>query len=468
LTKDFVNSGFNAQHVLATICKSRTYQHSVVTNKWNEDDTLNYSHAVPRRLTAEALFDAIYLATGAAEKLPGVPAGFRAAQLPDAGISVPFLEDFGKPVRESACECERSSGMVLGPILKLINGPTVADALADPASELSQLAVKETDDAKLIEEVFLRFLARKPTESELKLGMEALKAAAGDHAKAVAALADYEKQVPEKQAAWEASISQPVVWQPLDASEVKSTAGATLIKQDDKSIVATGTLAKDVYTILAPVELKQITGVRLEALSDAALPANGPGRAPNGNFVVSELKVLLAPKSEASQSQPLVLENATADFSQDSFSPAAVFDGNDQTGWAISPQFGKSHEAIFETKEETGHEGGSLLTITISQQYADGKHVLGKFRLSVTDAARPLARPKLPEPIAAALAVLKEQRTEEQAAAIAAHYRSLDANLTRLTAEVKSAADQVKNVRLNGIQDLGWALINSPAFLFNR
>jgi hypothetical protein len=59
LSKDFVASGFNAQHILRTICKSRTYQHSVVTNKWNEDDTINYSHTIPRRLPAEALYDAI-------------------------------------------------------------------------------------------------------------------------------------------------------------------------------------------------------------------------------------------------------------------------------------------------------------------------------------------------------------------------------------------------------------------------
>src|SRR5205823_7018661 len=111
------------------------------------------------------------------------------------------------------------SGMVLGPILKLINGPTVADALTDAASELNQLAAKQTDDAKLIEEIFVRFLARKPMASELKLGVEALKAAADDHAKAVAALAEYEKQIPEKQAAWEASIGKPGVWQSLEPSE---------------------------------------------------------------------------------------------------------------------------------------------------------------------------------------------------------------------------------------------------------
>ena len=65
LTKDFVDSGFDIQHMLKTICKSRVYQHSVKTNKWNVDDTINYSHALPRRLPAEVLFDAIHVAAGA-------------------------------------------------------------------------------------------------------------------------------------------------------------------------------------------------------------------------------------------------------------------------------------------------------------------------------------------------------------------------------------------------------------------
>jgi hypothetical protein len=467
LAKDFVASGFNAQHILRTICKSRTYQLSVATNQWNEDDTINYSHAIPRRLQAEALYDAIFIATGATEKLPGVPAGFRAAQLPDAGISVPFLEDFGKPVRESACECERSSGMVLGPILKLINGPTVADALTDASSDLNKLSGQKIDDAKLIEEVFVRFLARKPTVSELKLGTEALKAAAEDHAKAVAALADYEKQISEKQVAWEGSLGKAVTWQALEASELKSAAGATLTKQEDESIVASGKLAKDVYTIVAPLGLKEITGLKLEAISDASLPGKGPGRAPNGNFVVSELKVSVAAKSDATPSKPLVLENASADFNQDNYPAAGAIDGNDETGWAVSPQFGMNHEAVFEVKEDS--EGGErVLTITISQQYVDGKHCLGKFRLSVTDGERPLSRPKLPEAVAAALAAPKEQRTAEQAKTVADYYRSIDVELTKLTAAVKSADDQMKNARALGIQDLAWALINSPAFLFNR
>ena len=468
LTKDFIESKFDAQHILRTICKSRAYQSSVVTNKWNEDDTINYSHNIPRRLPAEVLYDAIYLATGAQENLPGVPAGFRAAQLPDAGLSIPFLDDFGRPVRESACECERSSGMVLGPIMKLINGPTVADALAAPGSELSQLVATQPDDAKLLEEVFLRFLARKPTEQELKLGLEALQAAAADQGKAAATLAEYEKQIPAKQAAWEASVGKPLVWTTLEPSELKSNVGATFAKQEDKSVLVAGATGLDVYTLTLPLDKKGVTAIRLEALSDPSLAAGGPGRAQNGNFVVSELKATIAPKSDPSKVEPLMLQNASADFSQENWHVSAAIDGREDTGWAVSPQFGKNHEAIFETKSDAGHEGGSILTLTLSQQFPDGKHLLGRFRLSVTDASRPIGGAKLPEAIAAALAVPKEQRNAEQLAALAAHYRTLDGELAKLTAEVQRAADQAKNARAIGIQDLGWALINSPAFLFNR
>ena len=73
LTQEFIKSGFDVQHMVKTICKSRTYQLAIATNKWNEDDTINYSHALPRRLPAEVLFDTIYFTTGAQTKIPGSP-----------------------------------------------------------------------------------------------------------------------------------------------------------------------------------------------------------------------------------------------------------------------------------------------------------------------------------------------------------------------------------------------------------
>ena len=78
LTHEFVAHQFDMQHLIRTICKSRVYQQSIRTNKWNQDDDLNYSHAVPRRLPAETLFDAIHVATGSLPRIAGAPAGFRA------------------------------------------------------------------------------------------------------------------------------------------------------------------------------------------------------------------------------------------------------------------------------------------------------------------------------------------------------------------------------------------------------
>ena len=106
LTQQFIETDFDMRHVLRMICTSRTYQLSVATNPWNEDDTTNYAHALARRLPAEVLFDAIHVATGAVPKIPGVPEGTRAVQLPDVGIELPsgFLFDPGAP---STRECLR-------------------------------------------------------------------------------------------------------------------------------------------------------------------------------------------------------------------------------------------------------------------------------------------------------------------------------------------------------------------------
>ncbi len=70
--------------------------------------------------------------TGSAPEFPGVPRGTRAVQLPDVGVKLAdgFLANLGRPVRESACECERSSELQLGSILSLVSGPTVDQAIS--------------------------------------------------------------------------------------------------------------------------------------------------------------------------------------------------------------------------------------------------------------------------------------------------------------------------------------------------
>jgi len=82
-------------------------------------------------------------------------------------------------------------------------------------------------------------------------------------------------------------------WTVLDPSSFISANGATLTKQGDLSILASGTNpATDTYTITAQTSLTGITGIRLEVMADASLPTDGPGRAsPSGNFKLTEIEL---------------------------------------------------------------------------------------------------------------------------------------------------------------------------------
>jgi hypothetical protein len=168
LTAEFVKSNFDLRHLMRTICQSRTYQLSIIPNKWNEDDTINFSHASPRRLSAEQMLDAVAVATGVRPQFSGMPKGMRPVELPDGIVAGnDFLALFGRPKRQSACECERTSGLTLSHALNLINGTTLSEAINSPNSRIARLARDEADDRKLIEEIYLSCLNRLPTDKEV-------------------------------------------------------------------------------------------------------------------------------------------------------------------------------------------------------------------------------------------------------------------------------------------------------------
>ncbi|GIW81531.1 MAG: hypothetical protein KatS3mg105_3338 [Gemmatales bacterium] len=477
LTKEFIDSGFDVQHLYKTICKSRTYQHSYKPNKWNADDRINYSHAIPRRLPAEVLYDAIHRATGSLSRLPGLPPGSRAAQLVDTNVPIPgsFLDLFGQPARESACECERTDSVMLGSVLNLVNGPVINDAIRDPNNAIAKLLEREKDDAKVVEEMFLMILCRQPTPEELKAGILALQGneeefkrmiAAADQAQA--ALAAYEKTLPQRLEQWEASLAKEPTWTVLKDVSAKSSAGATLTKLADHSILASGKNGSpDVYTVSATTDLKNITGIRLEVLPDPSLPANGPGRADNGNFVLSELKLLIKPKGTNQPARPFPLQNPSATFNQGGFDIRRAVDNNKATGWAIAPQFGKPQTAVFELRRPAQYTQGAELTFQIEQRFAGKKHNIGRFRLSVTSMKPPIRLNRFPPAIARILATPKEKRSQTQKDQLMQFYQGMDAELARLREEVRRHV-RPRSAREIGAQDLAWALLNSPAFMFNH
>jgi hypothetical protein len=97
-----------------------------------------------------------------------MPAGMRSVEIPDGTVvGNDFLALFGRPKRQSACECERTSNMTLSHALNLINGATLSEAINAPSSRIAKLVETEKDDKKLIEEIYLSCLNRLPTDKEI-------------------------------------------------------------------------------------------------------------------------------------------------------------------------------------------------------------------------------------------------------------------------------------------------------------
>ena len=179
LTNDFVSHGFDLRYLMRTIVSSRTYQASIVTNEWNAADRDNFSHAIPRRLSAEELMDAVASAAGARPRFPEVPENTSASQLVDPHIGREgFLDVFGRPARESSCECERRSDFSLPQALNLVNGRTVSDAVADPKGRVATLVLSGKRDEAMVDELYLAALSRLPTEEERQRAITYLSGAA--------------------------------------------------------------------------------------------------------------------------------------------------------------------------------------------------------------------------------------------------------------------------------------------------
>jgi hypothetical protein len=185
----------------------------------------------------------------------------------------------------------------------------------------------------------------------------------------------------------------------LVPTEFKCMAGATAAIAADGTVTVSGHLAKDTYTIKAAIPAGvEAKAVKLEVLPDPSLPSQGPGRAGNGNFVLSKFAALFGAPGAADTPNALTFSGAAADYAQDGYGVAGAIDDNPETGWAISGGTGKEHAATFTIAPEVKLPAGTPLAITIDQQYADGTHSIGKFRISVVQDMPPAAATPAPTP----------------------------------------------------------------------
>ncbi len=241
-------------------------------------------------------------------------------------------------------------------------------------------------------------------------------------------LAEWEKSWPARQGQFQ--------WVTLDVADAKSQGGATFTRLPDGSLRAGGkNPAHDVYTLVVHTDLTGITAVRLEALADAGLVKGGPGRAANGNFALSDFRLTVAPRPPRADIKPVAvrLRNARATFEQKGLPVAAAIDADPRSAWAVDPQFGKDHAAVFEVETPAGFPGGSTLTFTLKFQNNAG-HNIGRPRLAVTTARGPLelTGAGMPQSVRAVLKMPAGRRTAAQKTALVQWYRTQDPEWQRL------------------------------------
>jgi hypothetical protein len=392
---------------------------------------------------------------------------------------------------------------------------TLTAAAQAKETEQAPLIAKAEADRLVAIETSKAELARYETEIAPKLA-EAEKKRQADIAAAATAIKDYEeKNLAGAQSQFEATVPAARTytgWQPLELVEARATNGIELQKQPDGSWKAVGGDGKTSdYTVKADTKLAGITGLLLEVLTVPDQANFGPGRfRSDGNFVLGEIAVKTGEFGAATGTIDAPLNDAIADYSQERFGVKSAIDGkrgDGNNGWAISNQFGLPHSAAFRFTQPVNADGkGVRLRIEMNQPRAEG-FTIARLRLWVTTSATPL-NIGLPLPVAEALKKPAAARAKEEQAAIAAYWSEndpelrkrrlthgkvqlplptdpgivqrreavakaelpirIDPALVQIRADIEQSKVQFANRRLTGTQDLVWALVNTPAFLFNR
>jgi len=199
LEKELVDSKYDLKHLYRLILNSKTYQLSSVAKSDKPEAAVHFASYPLRRLEAEVLIDALNDITGTTEQYSSavpepftyIPEGQRSVALPDGSISSPFLEQFGRPSRDTGLESERSNRPTPGQRLHLLNSshiqrkiensPKLQALLQTAATKAPKKSYKSKsgkfkkaadtgepkDSREVVTAVYLTILSRPPTPEEL-------------------------------------------------------------------------------------------------------------------------------------------------------------------------------------------------------------------------------------------------------------------------------------------------------------
>ena len=181
LERELVASHYDLKHVYRLILNSKTYQLSSLSRSAGPEAAANFAFYPLRRLEAEVLIDAICQITGTTEKYSSaipepytfLPEGHRSIALPDGSISSSFLEEFGRPPRDTGFESERNNRVTAAQRLHMLNSTHIQRKL-EQSPRLQGLLAARPQPRQVVGSLYLTILSRFPTEEEAKIALRSL------------------------------------------------------------------------------------------------------------------------------------------------------------------------------------------------------------------------------------------------------------------------------------------------------
>lgn len=239
-------------------------------------------------------------------------------------------------------------------------------------------------------------------------------------------------------AAWEEKM-KPLVgaWKVIENSTVTASFGVKFERLPDLSYAARGDAStNNIYVIKAKTPQPNITGIRLEMLSDVSLPRGGPGRRNDGVAAVNEFTVETVPydnQEERPSGTKVALSQVSSDFDTPKNPAKFAADGDWKTAWSTDTLVAERHQdrkLVFALQQPLTLGTEKQFVFQVIQKYPDnnvidwGVHsTVGRFRVSVTSAPNPQADP-LPARVRQLLVTPAAQRSQAQQREIFGFYRT--------------------------------------------
>jgi hypothetical protein len=168
LAREFIAGGYRFKPLHRLIVTSQVYQLASRSGEgMGGSDPLErvlLARYEPRRLPAEVLLDALGQVTGVRQTFGNYPQGTSAKELVATIGSTYFLTTFGHPRRDTMEP--RSQAPSLAQALHLMNAEAVREKVEAPANVLGEWLEKTVDDRAVADALYLRALARRPSEKE--------------------------------------------------------------------------------------------------------------------------------------------------------------------------------------------------------------------------------------------------------------------------------------------------------------